>query len=73
MPFGTAEGHGWLMKVSHLRWLKAMNIQEVLTLPSGKKSSRKLEAGKERQEGQVHTITRLVNTEFVETVLKWFH
>lgn len=29
--FVTAERHGWLMKVSHLHWLKAMNIQEVLT------------------------------------------
>lgn len=31
------------------------------------------EIGKERQEGQVHIITRLVNTVFVETVLKWVH
>lgn len=35
ISFVTAERHGWLMKVSHLHWLKAMNIQEVLTLPSG--------------------------------------
>lgn len=58
------------MKVFYLHWPEAMNIQEVLTLPSRKKSSGKLEAGKERQEGQVHVITCLVNNEFVETVLK---
>lgn len=37
-------------------------------LTSGKKSSGKLEAGEERQAGQVHVITCLVNSEFVETV-----
>jgi len=33
-------------------------------------SSRKLEGGKEREEGQVHIITYVVEVEFVETVLK---
>lgn len=39
-------------------------------LTQGKKSSGKLEAGKEWQEGQVHIITCLVNSEFVETALE---
>lgn len=37
------------------------------------KSSRKLDGGKERQEGHVHIITYVVEVEFVETILKLLH
>lgn len=37
------------------------------------KSSRKLDEGKEREEGQAHIKTYVVEVEFVATVLKLLH